>query len=86
MSTGSDALSDQAESMQNAIAFFKVNGAQEQNRRQIAKPHKRPDVQMKGNTRTPAARPKAGNMGGVDIEIGSGNGTDSQDKDFTTYQ
>jgi methyl-accepting chemotaxis protein len=88
MSTGSDALSGQAETLQNAISFFKVSGMHEQSRRPAAAAHKKSFAHKASGVRPAThARSKPGNAGGIDIEIGSdSNGADHHDKDFTIYQ
>ena len=88
MSTGSDALSGQAETLQNSVSFFKVNGMHEQSRRPAAAARKKAFGQKASGVRpAPPARSKPGNAGGADIEIGSdSNGADHHDKDFTIYQ
>jgi methyl-accepting chemotaxis protein len=88
MSTGADELSSQAEALQGAIAFFKVNGAHEQSRHAAAPARRRAVPQKAAPARTSAAaKPKPGNGNGVDIKMASGsNGSDLHDRDFTTYQ
>jgi methyl-accepting chemotaxis protein len=88
MSTGADELSSQAGALQGAISFFKVNGALEQSRHRAAPARRKALPQRAAFARTSAAaKPKSGNVGGFDIEIGSEiKGADPQDRDFTTYQ
>ena len=88
MSTGSDALSGQAETLQSAVSFFKVSGVHEQSRRPAATASKKTFGQKaSGGRPAPLARSKPGKPSGIDIEIGSDiNGADHHDKDFTVYQ
>jgi len=87
MSTGSDGLSHQAESLQSAISFFNLGEVRSQNRRPVATQRKKVSLQRGSNQRPSlAARPKSESGEGVEIEIGNDGGSDYNDKDFTTYQ
>jgi len=87
MSGATDVLSGQAETMQNSIAFFKVDGAHEA---------RRPSMTGRKNTvgpksavaRTkPAIKGKQGYTGGFDLALGTeSNGSDSRDNDFKSYE
>lgn len=86
MSTGSDALSDQAGLLQSAISFFKVAETKAQSR-----PPQATSLGRKVSRRAPNARAASAGRskqpGGTNIEIDSDNNTiDQQDKDFTIYQ
>jgi methyl-accepting chemotaxis protein len=84
MSTGADELSEQAEALQGAISFFKVDGINEQSRRPAAV-RKRTNSQRAAGAST--GRLKPSNSGGFDIAIGSDSqGADHHDKDFKVYQ
>jgi len=87
MSTGADTLSDQAESLQEAISFFKVDGPRNQERRSSGTQRKKSVPQKTARTHhipRPAPRPEHGE--GAMIEMGSDNGPDLNDIEFTTYQ
>jgi hypothetical protein len=84
MSTGSSELSEQAEVLQGAISFFKVNGAREPNRQPAAAASKRPQA------RKPVARPPQSSKpksNGAEIDMESDTlGSDHLDRDFKVYQ
>jgi methyl-accepting chemotaxis protein len=83
MSAGSDSLSSQAETLQNAVSFFKVRGMHEQSRRPEAVARKRTAPQKAA--KVGIGRPS--NAGGADIRIGSDHpGADHHDKEFANYQ
>lgn len=85
MSTGADALSGQAEVLQNAISFFKVNGTSEQSGRPVSGSRKTQPSQRASNRNS--ATPKVNRLGGVQIHVGAeSNGADDHDREFTTYQ
>jgi len=84
MSTGSDALSGQAEVLQNAISFFKLGGLPEQTRRPVVKAQTRVHSRRPVSTRfAQAEAPKQPGARGVDIQIGSDHvAADQYDRDF----
>ena len=84
MSTGSDELSGQAESLQQAISFFRVGGTQEPSRRPAAAARKKAYVR---NAVAHPSSPSKTWSGGAEIEMGAdAPGTDHFDKDFKAYQ
>jgi hypothetical protein len=88
MSTGSDALSGQAETLQSAVSFFKVGETHEQSYRPAAAPPRKALLQKGMSVRLAAAgKPKPGSPGGTYIEIGSDSqDAEHHDKDFTIFQ
>jgi len=89
MSTGSDSLSDQAETLQNSVSFFKLTGMREQGQRQApASSRKKAFMQKVTRSRpTSTGKAKPSDGGGFDIEIGAdAASSDRNDSDFTSYQ
>jgi methyl-accepting chemotaxis protein len=88
MSTGSDALSGQAEVLLNAVSFFKLDGMREQSRRPSTAGRKKSFSQRSASARpVPTNKQKPGNDSGIDIEIGADKYMpDHHDSDFTIYQ
>ena len=85
MSSGADVLSEQAETLQNSIAFFKVNGMNEERRRPAVSLRKNSDSH-KVKVMHLAPRKLKAAAGGVDISIDSDRtGTDVHDNDFQSY-
>jgi methyl-accepting chemotaxis protein len=81
MSSGADVLSGQAEALQNAVMFFKVDGASAQGRGTASR---KKSQQRTGGTRS--AKSKPGDAG-FDLELGSEiPGADQHDKEFRAYQ
>jgi methyl-accepting chemotaxis protein len=85
MSTGADSLSAQAEVLQSAISFFKVDGMAERSARPVLGSRKKSFSQKTSSTSAGRTRPSR--PSGVEIQIGAEqNGADSHDKEFTSYQ
>jgi len=86
MSSGADVLSGQAELLQNAVGFFKVNGMNEERRRPAASARKNSGSPKVKVMHLAARKPKSDNPG-FDLAIGSDRtGTDTNDHDFQSYQ
>jgi methyl-accepting chemotaxis protein len=86
MSTGSSELSEQAETLQQAISFFKIGSTQESGRRPASAQRKKGYGQNASAAR-PSASNKPRNGNGIAIDMGADNlGADHLDKDFKVYQ
>jgi methyl-accepting chemotaxis protein len=86
MSTGADELSSQAESLQEAISFFKINGTREHGRRPPVTSRKK-GPQQRTISAPSARKPRSADDTAADLEINlDPHFGDLRDKDFTLYQ